>query len=129
MAKLLCTGKEIGFTILPYLLGTPLQEELIANPSDYLVGYITNNGAHVYTESGTLLEANTHWSLNIVKEFPYTDEKGQWIVYNCSPEKTLREFNKILKNSGEALHITNWDTWSVDGKESKVAVVTSWEIY
>jgi hypothetical protein len=36
-------------------------------------------------------------------------------------------FGKIL--DGESLHIDNWDTWSVDGKDAKVAVITSWEIY
>jgi hypothetical protein len=130
MAKLLCSGKEIGFTILPYLLGSSIQETLIANPSDCLVGYITNNnpkGVYKfnYIDSDTLVD--NHWSLTIVNKFPYYHEEGQWIVYNCSPERTKKEFGKIL--TGEALHITNWDIWSVEGKESKIAVVTSWSCY
>jgi hypothetical protein len=52
-----------------------------------------------------------------------------WIVYNCSPEKTCKEFSKILGDCGTYLHINNWDIWSVEGKESKVAVITSWEIF
>jgi hypothetical protein len=29
----------------------------------------------------------------------------------------------------EVLHIHNWDTWSIEGKEGKIAVVTSFEIF
>ena len=133
MAKLLCSAEEIKFTIMPYLLGGSLQQELIANPSDYVLGYIMINSTgkyeFKYTESGTATQANNHWSLNIVKKLPYSESEFSWIVYNCSPEKTRLEFDKILKDCGESLHIHNWDTWSVEGKESKVAVVTSWEIY
>ena len=66
-----------------------------------------------YTESGGLISANNHWSLDIMKEFPYCEESGPWIVYNCSPEETRSQFSKIL--SSESLHIHSWDTWSVVG--------------
>lgn len=46
-----------------------------------------------------------------------------------APKKTESEFNKILSNSGETLHINEWDTWSVEGKDSKVIVISDLEIF
>lgn len=137
MARLVCSGEDIGFTILPYTLDdhASIQEQLIANPSDYVLGYITFNKESdeykfAYTESGEMTEVNNHWSLAILKDFPYRDnDEHTWIVYNCSPRKTLSEFNKILGKYFQALHIYNWDTWSVEAKDAKVVVITSWEIY
>jgi len=134
MAKLVSSGETIGFTILPYTLDTPLQQELISNHSDYVLGYITHNSESginkfTYTESGTPAEANNHWSLAIVKMFPYCEKTGHWIVYNCPPADTKLEFGKILSKSYETLHIHNWDTWCVEEKDKKVAVITSWEIF
>jgi len=134
MAKLVSSGETIGFTILPYTLETPIQDELISNHSDYVLGYITHNSESgdnkfTYTESGTPTEANNHWSLTIVKLFPYCEKAGPWIVYNCPPAGTKIEFGKILRKSHETLHIHNWDTWSVVEKDMKVAVITSWEIF
>jgi hypothetical protein len=40
MAKLICSAKEVGFTILPISFDV---QELNANSSDYLLGYITYN--------------------------------------------------------------------------------------
>jgi hypothetical protein len=134
MSKLVCSGNDIGFTILPYTLyspdmpNSPIQQELIANPSDYVLGYVSN-GKFTYTESGGLTEANNHWSLDIIKSVSYCHKECSWIVYACSPRKTATEFSKILKNSHETLHIYNWDTWSVEVKDSKVVVITSWEIF
>ena len=132
MAKLLSRGEDNRFTILPYSLHTPIQDELLAHPSDYVLGYVTYNKEtgerkFIYTESGGMTPAEDHWSLTILKEFPYVEEDGPWIVYSCSPQKASLAFNKIL--SIETLHIDNWDTWSVDGKNANVAVITSWEIY
>ena len=134
MAKLLSSGKDIGFTILPYFFNTSVQEELIANPSDYVLGYITHDNEtgerkFTYTESGGFTEANNHWSLSILNQVPYYEQMCSWIVYNCPPEQTVLEFGKILKNSHETLHIRNWDTWSVEGKDATVAVINSWEIF
>ena len=133
MAKLISRGDEIRFTILPYSLNTPIEEELLSHPSDYALGFVTfdkESGERKfnYVESGDLIQVNKHWSLAILKEFPYCEQEGPWIVYSCSPSKTKSEFGKIL-NPGETLHINNWDTWSVEGKESKVGVITSWEIF
>ena len=134
MATLVCRGEDIRFTILPYprSFSTPIQQILLAHPSDYVLGYVTYNQAtderkFTYTEPGALTDVKDHWSLAVLKQFPYVEQNGPWIIYNCSPEKTKLEFHKIL--DGEALHINNWDTWSVKGKDAKVAVVTSWEIY
>lgn len=132
MAKLICRGKEVKFTIFPYTCGTSIQHELLSSPSDYVLGYVTSNldinqRKFIYTESGRVTEVSEHWSLDILKEFPYIEEEGPWIVYNCSPEQTRLAFQKISYN--EALQIHSWDTWSVKGKESKIAVVTSWEIF
>ena len=113
MANLISRGEDIKFTILPYSLNTPIQQELIAHPSDYVLGYITNN--------------KDHWSLAILKEFPYIEQDGPWIVYSCSPQKAKSAFGKILNN--ESLQIYNWDTWSVKGKDAKIAVITDLEIY
>lgn len=134
MPTLVSSGKDIGFTILPYFINTPVEDELLANPSDYVLGYITCNtetGKYrfTYTESGHLTKTKNHWSLSIIKEFPYCEQKGPWIVYNCSPEQTTIEFGKILRNSHETLHVDNWDIWSVEGKDSKVVVITSWGVY
>ncbi len=131
----ICRGKDLGYTILPYSLrDRPIQHELIAHPSDYVLGYIAyneNNGTRkfTYTESGTATVVKNHWSLAIMKEFPYVEEGGPWILYSCSPEKVSLEFSNILSKYSQSLHIHNWDTWSVTGKNAKVAVITSWEIF
>lgn len=132
MAKLVSYGNDIGYTILPYRLDTPLKMALLAHPSDHVLGYITYNQEtgkrkFTYTESGSRIQSNTHWSLNIMNEFPYCEQDGPWIVYSCSPEQTIYEFGKIIPN--ESIHIYNWDTWSVVCKNANVAVVTSWEIF
>ena len=132
MAKLISRGEDVQFTILPYSFDKLIQDELIAHPSDYVLGYITFNEEtlerkFIYTESGELTPIENHWSLAILKEFPYVEQDGPWIVYSCSPQKATVEFGKFL--SVEALRINNWDIWSVDIKNARVAVITSWEIY
>jgi hypothetical protein len=136
MAKLVCSGKDLGYTILPYArsFDESIEQQLFGHPSDYVLGYITYNQEtgernFTYTESGRLVQDNAHWSLSIMKEFPYCEQEGPWIVYMCSPEQTQLEFGKILSKYSETLHIYCWDTWSVVGKHAKVAVITSWEIY
>ena len=134
MATILARGNEIGYTILPYTLKTPIQQELFAHPSDYVLGYVTFNPEtgkrkFTYTESGSLTEATEHWSLAIFKETPYCEQYGPWIVYNCSPQKTRMEFNKIINKYGHSLYIHSWDTWSVAAKKTNVTVITSWEKY
>ena len=132
MATLVCRGEDIRFTILPYSLDTPIQQELLAHPSDYVLGYVTYNQEtgerkFTYTEPGALTPIEDHWSLDVLMQFPYVEQNGPWIVYYCSPQKAKQAFHKILDS--ESLHIDNWDTWSVDSKDAKVAVITSWEIY
>ena len=136
MATLVCSGKDLGYTILPYSrqFDESIEDQLLNHPSDHVLGYITYNQEtgdrqFTYTESGTFVQDNRHWSLSIIKEFPYCEQNGPWIVYACSPEKTQLEFGKILYNSSETLHIYDWDTWSVTAKNAKVAVITSWEIF
>ena len=135
-AILVCSGKDLGYTILPYprSFDESVEQQLLTHPSDYVLGYITYNQEtderkFTYTESGRLVQDNAHWSLSIMKEFPYYEQEGPWIVYTCSPEQTQLEFGKILSKYSETLHIYGWDTWSVVGKHAKVAVVSSWEIY
>jgi hypothetical protein len=128
MAKLICRGSDIGFTILPYSeSNNKLQEELIDNPSDSVLGFVTRERRFRYTESGTITEVGSHWSLDILSELPYIEEEGPWIVYTCCPEHAQDAFTKI--GGDEVLQIHNWDTWSIEGKEGKIAVVTSWEIF
>ena len=131
MATLVCRDKDLGYTILPYTLAKPLPQQLLAHRSDYVLGYITYNEysgtrKFTYTESGVLISTRNHWSLDIMKEIPYCEQNGPWIVYSCTPEKTRYEFSKLLPN--DCLNIHSWDTWSVVGKNAKVAVITSWEI-
>jgi len=129
MAKLICKGNDIGFTILAYCVykNDSLEDELLENPSDKVLGYVTCERKFRYTESGTVTEVDDHWSLDILNEFPNNEASGPWIVYTCSPEDAEVAFHKI--GSEEVLHIHNWDTWSVEGKERKIAVVTSFEIF
>jgi hypothetical protein len=136
MAKLVCSGKDLGYTILPYSrqFDESIEQQLLTHPSDHVLGYITYNQESgdrqfTYTESGTFVQDNGHWSLAIMKEFPYCEQNGPWIVYTCSPEKTSLEFGKILSKYSETLYIYEWDTWSVAAKNAKVAVITSWEIF
>jgi len=134
MATLISRGNDLGFTILPYTLDKPLPQELLDFPSDYVLGFITYNGEtnerkFTYTESGALTATDNHWSLSIMKEMPYIEQKGPWIVYRCAPEKTKSAFSKIVSKYSQSLFIYNWDTWTVAGKEAIVAVVTSWEIF
>jgi len=125
MAKLICRGKEINFTILQWG-DDDLEYLLIKNPSDYVLGYVTRERKFRYTESGKETEVDDHWTLDILKEFPYIEDEGPWIVYTCSPEETKDTFNLC---DGVCLTFENWDIWSVKGKKSKVAVVTSSEIF
>jgi len=136
MASLVCSAKDLGYTILPYSrqFDESVEQQLLTHPSDHVLGYITYNQEtderkFTYTESPGLVQDNGHWSLSIMKEFPYCEQDGPWIVYTCSPENTQIEFGKIVSKYSETLHIYGWDTWSVSGKNAKVAVVTSWEIY
>jgi hypothetical protein len=130
MAKLISSGQDIGFTILPYTLDTPIQQELNTSRSNYMIGYIRHNkdsGEYKFIYGGRI-ELSQDWSLDIIKELPYCDEGSVWIVYNCPPRNAALEFSKILRKSQETLHVYNWDIWAVEGKDSKVAVITSWEI-
>jgi len=136
MATLVCSGKDLGYTILPYSrqFDESIEQQLLTHPSDHVLGYITYNQESgdrqfTYTESGTFVQDNGHWSLAIMKEFPNCEQNGPWIVYTCSPEKTQLEFGKILSKYSETLYIYEWDTWSVTAKNAKVAVITSWEIF
>lgn len=129
MAKLICRGSDLGFTILPYSESDThsLQQELLESPSDSVLGYVTSSRKFRYTEAGAVTEVGEHWSLDILNELPYIEEDGPWIVYTCCPEHAEIAFHKI--GGSEVLHIHNWDTWSITVKEAKVAVVTSFEIF
>ena len=132
MAKLVSSGEDIGYTIIPYYLTLPLKA-FYTNQSDHLLGFVTYNQEtgernFTYTESGSLTEAKSHWSLSILNEFPNCEEECSWLLYNCSPEMAESGFNRVL-DSGETLHINNWDIWSTKAKKAKVAVVTSFQIY
>ena len=134
MAKLVAYGEDIAYTIMPYGLEKPVQQELKEHPDNRVLGYVTYDNetgkrSFTYTESSTPTEAEDHWSLSVLKEFPYCEESGPWIVYSCRPEKVLSAFGKIVGKYAQTLHIYNWDLWTVKNKEGTVAVVTSWETY
>jgi hypothetical protein len=129
MATLLSTYTEIGFTILPHMLNTELQQDLIKYPGNYVIGYVTynkENCEYKFINTNSSTESNTHWSLNIIKKLPYCENIDTWIVFNCPPHKTKVVFQNILL--GDKIQIEHWDTWSVEGADAKVAVITSWEI-
>lgn len=95
MPKLITSSKDIGYTFLPYLLDTPIEQELLAHPSDYALGFIkhdkeTGERKFTYVESGMLIEANNHWSLAILKELPYCEMDDAWIVYTCPKKNRIR---------------------------------------
>ncbi len=134
MATCLVYGNDIGYTIMPYTFDKPLEEELLAYPHDSVLGFVTQNKEtgerkFTYTESGKLTDATDHWSLTVLKGFPYLEHDGPWIVYSCEPEDVRIAFGKILSQYAQSLHIYNWDVWAVSEKNAKVAVVTSWESY
>jgi hypothetical protein len=121
------TSSENDFTILPYSLNTPINFQLLNN--DEILGYITfKNGPKFNYADLENTDAPKHWSLSIINELPYY-EGSAWIVYKCSLEKTKLEFNKFLENSGETLHIDDWEAWSLEDSDSKVILVSSCEIY
>lgn len=133
MATRLVGNEELGYTIFPYCRDTPIQDALLSNPSDYVLGFVTHNKhtgtrSFTYTESGQLTETTHHWSLTILQGFPYCEECGPWIVYSCAPEKVNYEFGRLIRKYHTSLHICGWDTWSMEGKQKKVAVVRSWEM-
>jgi len=132
MANLICSYDKIGYTVLQYALNPEMTQELIAHPGKHVLGYVTYNSEtdqrkFIYTESGVATKAPHHWSLDILKQFPYCESTDSWIIFNCAPHKARVAFQQILY--GEAAHIDKWDIWSVEGKDDKVAVVTDWEIY
>jgi len=132
MAASVSRGDELQFTIIPHELTKETQQSLLTYPNKFLLGFVTHNEEtgerkFTYTEAGCFSETTSHWSLTILKEFPYLEQTGSWLVFNCRPQKTKNEFNRIVSNL--ELHIDNWDIWTVSGKDGKVAVVTEWEIY
>ena len=132
MATLVTSYTDIGFTILPDSLNTELQQSLVESSSKQVVGYVTyNKNTSTYTFVNTSLDgvadSNHHWSLDIIKKLPYSNATDTWIVFNCPPHKTKTAYQHIL--TGESIHIHHWDTWSVDGVDAKVAVITDWEIF
>ena len=131
MATLLSRGREIGYTILPYDLDTPLEEELKNSPSKRVLGYVkqdNDTGERAFYNvdgSGGWL---VHFAISVLKKFPYCDESGPWIVYKGTPEKAALGFNEIVGKYAQTIHIHEWDTWHVEN-DTVVAVVTEWETY
>jgi hypothetical protein len=131
-ATLVTSYNEIGFTILPDALNAELKQDLVNYPGKQVIGYVTYNKntrefKFVNANPEGLAESNQHWSLDIVKALPKCKSDDTWIVFNCPPHKTKEAYQHIL--TGESIHIHHWDTWSVEGINAKVAVVTSWEIF
>jgi len=129
MATLLSAYTEIGFTILPHMMDSD-QLEMLKYPGKHVIGFITYDKATCvytfnYTKPEGLTLSNTHWSLDIFKKFPYCDEADAWVVFNCPPHKAKKAYPQIF---GESIQIHYWDSWSVEGADAKVAVITSWEL-
>lgn len=128
-ATLISRGKDTEFTILPYDLGTPIEKELATSPSNRVLGYVSADRKFFFVDSNGFTEAANHWSLELLKQHSYHEEEGPWIVYNGPPKKVATAFGKIVGKYAQALHIHDWDIWSVAGKDGCVAVITEWEIY
>jgi hypothetical protein len=132
MAKLLCRGNEVEYTILPYELDTPIEEELKNSSSDRLVGYVTHDN-DTGDRKFVTLKFGYEWTLNlalsVLKRVPYGDDVGPWIIYKGSPEKAATAFNNIVGKYAQTIHIHNWDSWRLDYGDTIMAVVTSWETY
>jgi len=125
MATLLANYNEIRFTILPYTLDSELQKELNSYPGNSVIGYVIYNketGDYKFMSSFT--ESNDHWALDIIKKIPYDGDT--WIVFKCPPHKTKAAFQSVLY--GETINIEQWDTWSVETIDAKVAVITSYKL-
>lgn len=129
MPTCLARGNEIAYTIMPYDYdgAAPLEEALKQHRTDDTLGYVSG-GKFIYTESGNSLETTEHWSLNILKEFPYLEREHDWIIYACAPEDVSCSFNELTA-VGHTLHVGNWDIWATEEKKGSIAVVTSYEIY
>lgn len=130
MVTLVSRGSEIKYTIMQYHVDTPLEEELESSPCNRVLGYVTedeNTHERKFWNVGESNGSTLHFSLSILNELPYRHEKGPWIIYRGTPEKTRLAFNKIVSKYAHSSHIYEWDTWRVDGM--LVAVVTSWESY
>jgi hypothetical protein len=130
MAILLTSYKEIGFTILPQSLTTELQMGIVKYSTKDVIGYVTHKNTgefkFIYANLEGVAESDHHWSFDIIKKLPYDKMTDTWIVFNCPPDKMKHAYKGILY--GESIDIQQWDTWSVDGIDAKVAVITSWEI-
>ena len=135
MAELLCRGSEIEYTILPYDLETPIEEEIKKSTSTRTLGYVTrdkNIGQFkiVYQpRPGYLPLVPLELVTSVLKKFPSCKECGPWIVYAGTPEDAGRAYNEILTDYGQTVHIHEWDTWNLKKIDTIVAVVTSWETY
>lgn len=130
MATLLSRGSEIEYTILSHDLGTSLEEELKNSPSKRVLGYVKqeDNCQRKFWNIDGTGGWEYHFSVSVLKKFPYCNEKGPWIVYKGTPEKAASGFNEIISKYAQMIHIHEWDTWKVEN-DTVVAVVTSWETY
>ena len=127
MARLVSNYEDIKFTILPHYLDTENHNELARYPSSTVIGYATyDKKTQTYKffdiKSGYL---DNHWLLTILKNHSYYKKADTWILFNCQPHKTKMAFQQIL--NGDSINISEWDTWSIEDINAKVAVVTSWE--
>lgn len=134
MPTCLARGNDIAYTIMPYELDMPVEECVSKNRTDATLGYITHNREtgerkFIYTESGNSTTVTEHWSLNILKEFPYLEAEHAWVVYMCAPEDVRSSFDDYIESYHHTLHIYNWDIWTTEEKKGSVAVVTSYETY
>jgi hypothetical protein len=105
-------------------------QEMLKYPDKYVIGFITYNKidrtyTFNYSESEGFSVCNTHWSLDILKKFPYCDQADGWVVFNCPPHKAKNAYPQVF---GDSIKIDHWDSWSVEGADAKVAVITSWEL-
>jgi len=128
MATLVASYEKIRFTILPDSINAEFQDDLVKNGGRQVIGYVirdnnTSDFKFIYTKPEEVTESKVHWSLDIIKKLPYCEGIDTWIVFNCPPHKTKEAYQHILY--GEAIHIHRWDTWSIEGDDTKVAVITS----
>lgn len=133
MPTCLARGSDISYTLMPYVLDTPVEDGVKKHRTDKTLGFVTytketRERSFIYTESGNPIETTDHWSLKLLQECPHLESTHPWIVYTCDPEEVPHSFNE-LTCVGQCLHIYNWDTWKVEEKKGTVAIVTAYDIY
>lgn len=128
MTTLISSYKDIKFTILPCQLNTEDQEGLLNYSCPEVLGYVTydkktDTFTAICLKADVYTQCKNHWSLDILNDSYKYDQS--WILFSCPPVNVPRVFRGIL--NGDLIRIDAWDTWSIEGKMAKAALITNYE--